>query len=168
MANLKGIGQPRIHDAATPARAEALNAGTGVFQPLLPNQRRETGDNAGGNGGQQSGSGDPHAALANAILNMGNATMARVSTRLAKLTPRAQGGDNVLRNLNPHGETTFARGSLLPNLAYQRQFNKSTMGRQVRVAGDMPNEWSSQISAAMTGARLNRADPAMLARTLAA
>jgi hypothetical protein len=152
MTNLNGISQPRIHDAATAARAEAPNAGSGVFQPLLPNQRRENGENTGGNGGQQNGSGDPHAALAHAILNMGNATMARVSTRLANLRPTAQGGDNVLRNLNPHGESTFARGTLKPN----------------EFSGDMPSEWASHLSAAMTSARLNRADPAMLARTLAA
>jgi hypothetical protein len=168
MANLNGISQPRIHDAATAARAEAPNAGSGVFQPLLPNQRRENGENTGGNGGQQNGSGDPHAALAHAILNMGNATMARVSTRLANLRPTAQGGDNVLRNLNPHGESTFARGTLKPNEFYLKQLDKRGISHPVRVSGDMPSEWASHLSAAMTSARLNRADPAMLARTLAA
>jgi len=166
MADLRGVGsQPRLQDQTTNPGASALT-GTGIFQPLLPNQH-PAGDTGGQQGKGGDGAGDPHAALAAAILGMGDKTIARVSTRLANLTPKAQGADNVLRNLNPHGETTFARGSLRP-VAYDRQFNKSLMGRTVRVSGDLPSDWGSQITAGMSTARLNRADPAVLARTLAA
>ncbi|MFO0723777.1 MAG: hypothetical protein U1E65_08355 [Myxococcota bacterium] len=164
MADLKNIGgQPA--GGLTSAHQAAL-FGTGVNQPILPNQNRgETGDQD-----QQGSPSGEHAELAAAIQQMGQGTMARVATRLANRMggPQKPGTDNVLRNLN--GQTTVVRGTLNPERSngYNKYYNKEFQGRRIVARGEIPSDWSSQISAGMTSARVNRADPNVLAQSIAA
>ncbi len=82
---------------------------------------------------------------------------ALLSARLASGKP---GTDNVLRNVQ--GATTLAGGSLIP-VAYNRTLNKEYMGQRLtqRRSIDAP-----EIAGRMALARMNRAEPGVLARAI--
>lgn len=153
MAELQQGGVRRFQDAGvTNANATAF-AGTGVNTPILPNSWRQQGNNSGNSNGQQD-----HNALANALKNLTDTGIVRTVDRLTgrrSLPPVVAGRDNVLHNVGIRGINTFAMGSLTPT-NYQRQFDKSHMGKPLRVTGGEPSAWRNQINAEMTLARMNR------------
>lgn len=148
-------GAGRAQDL-TNANTATLFGGTGVNTRVLPNQARDTSGDEQGN----SGSGE-HKSLADAIKSMGDGTIAKVSVRLAaRLAPAKPGTDNVLRNLQ--GADSTVRGTLIPT-AYNRSYNKEFMGvpQSHRRSVDAP-----EIAGRMALARMNRADPGVLARSI--
>ncbi len=148
-------GAGRAQDL-TNANTATLFGGTGVNTRVLPNQARDTSGDEQGN----SGSGE-HKSLADAIKSMGDGTIAKVSVRLAaRLAPAKAGTDNVLRNLQ--GADSSVRGTMIP-VAYNRSYNKEFMGQpqSQRRTVDAP-----EIAGRMALARMNRADPGVLARAI--
>jgi hypothetical protein len=164
MADFKGIRQatariPASEQPNTP-NSQSSGQGTGVHQPVVPNQRKgEASQQQGQQGGQQGqGKGGETVALAKALKNLSDTGISRAVSRMTgkpNIPQLPPGVDNVLRNVGIHGAHTFAMGSLIPS-RYLRRYYKLAMGKRLRITGDMSEEEAEQIYAEMTNARLNR------------
>lgn len=154
MANI-GQGQvrsqaDRVREQQTHANQAALQSGTGVHAPLLPNQNRgdagQDGQSQGQGQGQGNNPGTEAFQLAHQIKNLTNTGIVRTAQNLARTTQRpAIPRDSVLANIGTYGTNTFARGSLRrPGYEPGGKFS-SLQGKPLRIAGEMPSDWQAQI-----------------------
>ena len=150
MANIGQQVRPqadRVREQQTQAHQSALLNGTGVHAPALPNQNRgDAGQEGQGRGSGHSAPDHEAVALANQIKGLTGTGIVRTAQNLAgKTRLPAVPRDSVLANLGPAGQNTFSRGSLRrPGFEPGGKFT-TTQGKPLRIAGDMPNDWSSQI-----------------------
>ena len=150
IANPVRLPRQEIREQAAEAQDQALHSGTGVNQAFVPNQRADNNDGGGSNGG---GQGSQHSD-ANAQAYNGISTGIHGAT--AQQAPAVErpwlAGDSVLNNIGPYAVSTFQAGSMQRN-TWQKQY-ASTQGKNIRLAGDMPNEWKGQINGEVLQARV--------------
>jgi hypothetical protein len=142
VANAPRLPKHSAADQATNAQQQAHAAGTGVNQAILPNSRRDDSGGNGSGGGQHQGGSTEHQA---------NAYGGQIRSQPA-IEPWRVVDDSVLQNIGPFGSSTFTRGSI-QRATWDRQY-ASTQGKAIRLAGDMPNTWSKQMSDEVDQTRL--------------